>query len=54
MVKKLLLIMMKKKFGSFSNFDKEINRYTNIKVLSNIDFHLKKVNTYLKLKELDT
>tara|TARA_B100001564_G_C20320447_1_gene525518 strand:+ start:159 stop:590 length:432 start_codon:yes stop_codon:yes gene_type:complete len=31
-----------KEIWIFSNFDKEINRYRNIKVLSNIEFHLKK------------
>ena len=49
MVEKLLLIMEKRNL-IFSNFDKQINRYRNIKVLSNIEFHLKRVNTFPKLK----
>jgi len=39
---KIIINYDEKEIWIFLNYDKEINRYTNIKVLSNIDFHLKK------------
>ena len=39
---KIIVNYDEKEIWIFSNFDKQINRYKNIKVLSNIEFHLKK------------
>ncbi len=39
---KIIINYDEKEIWIFLNYDKDINRYTNIKVLSNIDFHLKK------------
>ena len=39
---KIIVNYDEKEIWIFSNFDKKINKHRNIKVLSNIEFHLKK------------